>query len=248
MVSISYGNGRVGAGEDDFIITADGYQGGGPIVVVCHGAGGGSSAYAAPANRRDLDYLANTGCVVVVADLGGPQTWALDLVVHPTTGRIKAAIDHAVAAWGGNANRVALMGDSMGGMNVLNYMWRAPAGSVKAAAIRLPVVAADALHDRNAGIAAFMEVAWGSPAGWEAAAPSRDPSAPANAALIAAFKDSVRIWYSTDDPIVLPADIAAFTATTGVVARPLGAVAHTDTLVYPAVHAQDQANWIWSRF
>lgn len=248
MTVRSYGAGRVAAAEADLVITAPGYAGGGPIVVVCHGAGGGPSNYTPAAHRRDLDLLANSGCVVVVAELGGGSTWGIDTVVHATTGRIRAAIDYAATAWGGDLDRVALIGDSMGAMNALNFMWRAPAGTVKAAALRVPVVAADALHDRNGAIAALMDAAWGSGANWEAAKDTRDPSAAANAAAISAFKDSVRVWYSTDDPTVLPADITAFTAATGVEARPLGAVAHTEALIYGAVHAQDQATWIWSRF
>lgn len=248
MTARSYGAGRIAAAENDLVITAPSYAGGGPIVVVCHGAGGTTANYSPAAHRRDLDLLALSGCVVVVGDLGGANTWASDTVVHATTGRIRAAIDYAASAWDGDLDRVALIGDSMGAMNALNFMWRAPAGTVKAAALRVPVVAADALHDRNAGIAALMDAAWGSSANWEAAAPTRDPSAAANATAIAGFADSVRLWYSTNDPTVLPADITAFTAATGVEARPLGAVAHVEASIFAAVHPQDQAGWIWSRF
>lgn len=246
MTVRSYSTGRVAPGEADLVITAPGYTGGGPIVVVCHGAGGGPSTYTPAAHRHDLDLLANSGCVVVIGELGGGNTWAIDTVVHATTGRIRAAIDYAASAWDGDLDRVAIVADSMGAMNALNFMWRAPADTVKAAALRVPVVAADALHDRNSGIAALMDAAWGSPANWEAAVSTRDPLA--NAAAITAFKDSVRLWYSTNDPTVLPADITAFTAATGVEARPLGAVAHSEAQIYAAVHAQDQAAWIWSRF
>jgi pimeloyl-ACP methyl ester carboxylesterase len=243
----SYGVGRYHTGEGDLVITPLGYSGGGPLVVVCPGLTGTAAGYSPPAVRRDLDVLAAAGCVVIATDLGGGNTWGLDTVVHPTTGRIAEVRAYAAAAWDADITRMALLGDSMGAMNALGYTWRAPA-NVKAAGLRLPVVAADALHDRDpSGIGAFIDAAYGSGSNWEADKANRDPSATANAAAIAAIAGRVRIWHSTNDPVVVPADITAYTAATGVRAVPLGEVAHDPALAYPAIHAQAQAQWILQR-
>lgn len=243
----SYGVGRYHTGEGDLVITPTVYAGGGPLVIVCPGLTGTAAGYSPPAVRRDLDILAASGCVVIVGDLGGGNTWGLDTVVHPTTGRIAELRTYAANTWDADTTRMALLGDSMGGMNALGYTWRAPA-NVKAVGLRVPVVAADALHDRDpTGIGALIDTAYGGTAAWEADKANRDPSATANAAAIAAIAERVRIWHSTTDPVVLPADIAAYSTATGVRAIPLGEVAHDPGLVYPAVHGHAQAEWIWSR-
>lgn len=239
----SRGVGRYAAGEADVVITSSAYAGGGPLVVVCHGFAASPANYSTPAHRADLDLLAETGCVVVIGALGGASTWGNDTFLA----RLDDIRTWAASAYGADLTRMALVGDSMGGMGALNYAWRHPA-LVHAVALRVPVVAADALHDRDAGLGAAIDDAYGGPAAWEGTHKVlHDPAL--NTAAITAFGASkVRAWYSTDDPTVLPADIAAFTAATGVRAVPLGAVAHDEASVYSAVHAHDQATWIWSQF
>lgn len=241
MTLRSFGTGRTHTGEGDMAIVASGYQGGGPLVVVCHGAGGSHATYSPPAMRRDLDLLARSGCVVVVADLGGTNTWGNDSFLA----RVASARTYAQTVWDADLTRMALIGDSMGAMAALNYHWRNPT-LVRCSALRIPVVAADALHDRTpAGLGALIDIAYGG--AWEANVATRDPSAAGPAALIAGFAADVRVWYSTDDTTVLPADITAFTAATGVRAIPLGAIGHSDPALAAAVQAQTQAAWIWSR-
>src|SRR5688500_12413786 len=137
---------------------------------------------------------------------------------------------------------MAMIGDSMGAQGALIYMV-ANLAQVACVVGRIPVVAADALHDRQpAGLGLLIDSAYGSSANWEAAKATKDPSAAGPAAAIAAVADRVRLWFSTDDPTVLPdVDIAAFTAATGVEARPLGAIGHSQDTLGPAVDAHNQA-------
>lgn len=240
----SRGTGRYAASEADMVITSSSYSGGGPLVIVCHGFGATPANYSPPANRRDLDLLAETGCVVVIGALGGTGTWGNDTFLA----RLADLRTWAASAYGADLARMALIGDSMGAMGALNYAWRNPS-LVAACALRVPVVAADALHDRDpVGLGASIDAAYGGSTTWEDTHKAqRDPSL--NTSAITAYGASkVRIWYSTDDPTVLPSDITAFVAATGVRAVPLGAVAHNEAAIYNAVHAEDQATWIWSQF
>jgi hypothetical protein len=230
-------------GQRILTLTAPGYTAGGPLVMVGHGFAADHTFYQPPDRRRDLELLAETGCVVVIADLGS-NAWCNDDFLDAAD----TAIAYAADRYSADVSRVAWVGDSMNGAGALNWRWRHPTTGGPCA-LRLPSVALDALHDRDepAGIAAAMEGAYGGESEFEAAMPTRDPSHPDNTALIAAFADDIRIWHSTDDPVILPADITAFVAATGVRAIPLGEVAHDPALVYPAIHAHAQAEWIWSR-
>lgn len=244
MAHRSTGDGRYHTGETDTTIVGDTYSGDGPLIVVCHGAGNTSVTYAdTPGNRRDLEFLADRGCVVVIPDFTGANgTWGNDAALT----RIGEIRTYAAATWGADLNRMGFIADSAGTMDALNYHWRNPS-HIKCTAARIPVVAADALHDRNVLLGNLINSAYTNEAGWDAAKANRDPSASAPAALIEAFADDVRIWYSTDDTIVLPADVTTFTNLTGVRAIPLGAIGHDQAVLSAAVHADAQAAWIWSR-
>jgi len=244
MTYYATGLGRYFTGEADFVLTASTYSTGGPLVIVCHGAGQTPANYAPLSANADLKMLADSGCVVVVPELAGINTWGLDSVVHPTTGRIAAVRTWAAGApYFADVTRMALIGDSMGGQNAILYHRLAPA-NVKCTVLRAPVVAADALHDREpAGLGLLMNIAYGSGAAWEAAVPTKDPSHANQTAVIAGFADNVRIWYSTNDPTILPADVFSFATATGVDLRIMGAVGHNPVMVDPRA----QAEWIWSR-
>jgi pimeloyl-ACP methyl ester carboxylesterase len=239
MARRSTGSGRYHTGEIDCTIVSNTYAGNGPLVVVCHGVGATSADYNdTPANRRDLELLADTGCVVVIPDFTGSSgTWGNDTLLA----RMAEVRTYAAATWDADLTRMALIGDSAGAMDALNYHWRNP--SLVAATVgRIPVVAADAVHDRNALLGALIDAAYGD--AWDASKADRDPSAAGPAALIEAIAQNVRVWYSTDDTIVLPADVTSFATATGVRATPIGAVGHT----FNQIHAHAQAAWIWSRF
>jgi len=242
MTRRTSGVGRYAGSERDLVWTSSDFTSGGPLVIVAHGLLGGTANYQPGNARRTMDLLADAGCVVVAADLGGASTWANDTFLE----RVANVINWARLTYGADTSRVAFIGDSMGAMGALNWAWRNTA-QFACASLRVPVVAADALHDRNGAIGTAIDAAYGSLANWNAAVATRDPSASGPAALIAEFADDVRLWYSTDDPTVLPADIAAFTAATGVRAQPLGAVQHDEADIYAAIPAEYEARWILSR-
>ena len=164
---------RAHAGEADMVIVPQRWTGGGPLVLVCHGAGGAPASYYSPSGRRDLDLLADTGCCVLIADLGGTNTWANDTFIA----RVGEARTYASTTWGADITRMAMIGDSMGAQGALIYMVANPT-LVACVAGRIPVVAADALHDRQpAGLGLLIDSAYGSSANWEAAKATKDPSA-----------------------------------------------------------------------
>lgn len=237
----SYGVDRYQVGETDQVIVASTYTGG-PLVIACHGAGGSPQTYTPLRTRRHLELLAQTGCCVFVGSLGGINTWANDAALTATDN----VITYATANWDVDPTRIALVGESMGAMLALNYFWRHLI-DIKCAALLIPVVAADALHDRNAVFGALIDAAYGGAPTWEAEVPNRDPSAAANAASIATVRDRVWIWYSTDDTIVIPADVTSYRDLTGVSISPLGAVGHGGDLFYDSIQAERMAEFVWSR-
>lgn len=243
MAFRSHGFGRYQAGEDDLVIVSSTYQGGGPLVIVCHGFGGVASTYAPAHLRRDLALLADAGCVVIAGALGGISTFGNDASLTATAN----LRTWAESAWDADISRVALIGDSMGGMGALNYHWR-NTGHVRCSVIRQPVVAADSLHDRDpSGLGAAIDTAYGGGAAWDAAKADRDPSAAGPAALIAEFADDVRLFYSTNDLVILPSEVASFTALTGVRAMPLGPIGHANDSLAAALPARYEAEWIMSK-
>lgn len=240
MTRRTSGVGRYRTAERDLVTVGEGYRGGGPLVVVCHGLLAGTANYQPGVARRTLDLLADAGCVVAVADLGGASTWGNDSFLTS----VHELINWARATYDADTSRVAFIGDSMGAMGALNWAWRNTA-QFACASLRVPVVAADALHDRDTVIGTAIDNAYGGLTEWDAAKADRDPSA--NPDLVAALADNVLLWWSTDDPTVIPADIASFTDATGVRAIPLGAVQHDEAAIYGAVPAVYEAEWIMSR-
>lgn len=237
----SLGLGRYHTDERDLVITSTTYGGGGPVVIVAHGFGADATFYAEPERYHDLDVLAQLGCVVVVCDLGGSNTWANDDFLA----RLADALTYAETEFDADRTRTGLIGDSMGGMGVLNYHWRNPE-DIKATIVRLPIVCADRVHDRDAGLGAAMDGAYDDD--WDGNKAERDPLA--NAAEISPFRDNVRLYYSTNDPYIPLADVTDFMTAAGMVptqARSLGAVEHDPGLVYPRIPARRQADWLLRR-
>lgn len=228
------------AGEKWMATVPPRLQAGSPLVVVCHGALANGHSFGAVGQRRDLDLLAATGLVVVAADLGG------DTAGNDTNlSRLAEIVNWAKRNYSVDTSRVVLVADSLGAMGALGWAWRNTV-QFAGASLRVPVVCADLIHDRDpGGVGALIDTAYGGGAAWDTAKAGRDPLA--NASLIEAFADDVRIWYSTDDPTVIPSDITTFTAASGVRAVPLGAVQHVEASIRAAIPAHEQARWIWGR-
>jgi len=235
----SAGIGAYAPDERHLVFVGSSYGGGGPLVIVGHGAGGTAWDYNTdPSWRRDLDLLADAGCVVVAADLGG-DTWGNDTFLAMA----EAVIDWAESTWDADVSKVSWIGDSMSGGTALNWAWR-NTGRIGALVLRVPGVAYDNIYHRIGFLTESMDDAYGGD--WSANVADRDPSA--NTEAIAEFADRVRIYYSTNDPLIsLEQDIRPFAEATGIRAIPLGDVGHDPATVFPAVHAQAQAQFILSQ-
>lgn len=233
------GTGAYASNEKHLVITSTSYAGNGPLVIVGHGAGDNAWVYNTAASyRRDLEVLADAGCVVVAADLGG-ASWANDTFLARTAD----VISWAASTWDANTTRVSWIGDSMNGGAALNWAWR-NTSQIGALALRVPGVAYNNIYNRIPSLAASMDAAYGG--NWAANVATRDPMA--NTASIVPFASRVRLYYSTNDPFIsLAQDIEPFVDATGVRAIPLGDVGHDPALVYPAVHGQAQAQFILSQ-
>lgn len=98
-----------------------------PIIIFSHGAGGvGSSGSAGPdgdgGTYAALHFMASHGCIVFHTNEESAFSWGTDAVMTS----IQAQIDYLVANYGGDPNRVGLMGGSMGSMASLKFIYRNP--------------------------------------------------------------------------------------------------------------------------
>jgi len=121
--------------------------------------------------------------------------------------------------------RVGYVGLSVGMVEALVWSWNNPTLFAGIAGV-VGATDLDSLHDRNAlGVmAANIEAAYGGLAAWDAAKPTRDPHV--NAALIRPLGDRIRIWFSTDDPVVLPAETRADVDAWGAQSTAFGSAGH----------------------
>lgn len=238
------GTGGYHTGEKHVVITpATGAGRGLPLAIVCHGSDStGANYYTNPAHRADLDILASTGFVVMCIDHGSPtkpDNWGNDTAIA----RIDEAITWAEGApWHCSTSRVAVLADSAGGPTALGWAWRNP-DRIGACVLRTAVVDISATHARNALLQALINAAYDG--AWAAAAATHDPML--NTDDIVPIADRVRHYYSTTDGLILPADVRALVDATGIRAIPLGDVEHEAHLIYPAIPAHAQAQFIRSQ-
>ncbi len=188
-------------------------------VVFSHGILGGALTGSDPAFDDTLRWLCHAGHVCLSADLNGSAHWG-------NPGHLQA-IDQllawAAAEYGTRTDKVGFVCQSMGGTS-LTWMRQNP-GKVAGAILHLPVTQLAAFRARNPlGLGGSMDGAYGGGPAFTAAMPVHDPMA--NAAAFVPLADRVRIWYSTDDTVVIPAEPVGFAAATGIVATAIGAQGH----------------------
>lgn len=214
-----------------------------------HGANATSQSYLNVNNREQAERLAQRGYVVLADDFagapGGNNAFGNDAVSHLATGSGALAVDGLVAL--GAVEPVDSVAFSMGACNFLNTLIRQPARFRRAALI-CPVVGLADMHDNDrgaVGLAAMIETAYGGAAGYAAAVGTRDPSAAGFKSSVAAAIAgglSLRVYYSTDDALCVPAVVLAWTAALGIETISLGAVGH-----YTAPNLADElADYLWA--
>jgi pimeloyl-ACP methyl ester carboxylesterase len=177
--------------------------------------------------------LASRSYLVVGVDAGGTTTWGNDASL--------AAVSDArtwLLANGAAAGQVVLLGASMGSVVGLNWL-RANPTLVACAQFALPIPDVEAVRAANrGGLQAGIETAYTNNAGWQAARPTHNP-VEYQASLVGGAP--VRLDYSTDDTIGLPAEATDFAADVDVVeAYSMGAVGHT----YTSIDKVAVADWV----
>lgn len=216
----SYGVGRYVASEADVILRGRFAK---PTtskrgIVWCHERGAlANFLQVEPLLGAEL--LTRAGLPIIAADLGGTATWGNDT----EQARTQQAWDYLVTAAGCASDKVLLYGMSMGAPGALNWA-RANPTKVAAVALVLPITDLIGFHDANlGGYATEIETAYGGLAAWNAAKAAHDPLT--HAAEYAGIP--IKLWYSTDDSLALPANVTAFAAASGASTQSMGAQGHT---------------------
>lgn len=176
--------------------------------------------------------IADAGLPVFVPDLGGANTWGNSTY----RSAVDALVTWANTVYGTRTDKVCLMGESMGATGALNWGWR-NTGKIAAVYLTSPVVALDALHDRDTDLATQMHNAFGSEAAYNAALPTHDPIQ--NHASIT-FGSKMFTHYGSTDTTVLPAEVTAFASAVGCTAESITG-GHTATA---DADPDDVAAWI----
>lgn len=192
-------------------------------IIYCHGL------LASAVDLRKTSYvprfkaIAELAGPVLVADLGGLATWANDLVVLASTGRIDTLITWAGTNLGTRTDKVFLAGESMGSLAALNFAWRQPT-RIAGLWLRAPITRMQELHNRLlghptlSGIPASMETAYTNIAGLSAAYPTHDPADPANTTaqgVLASWGSRIRLDATADDEVVPSTEPVLFANTYG---------------------------------
>lgn len=159
---------------------------------------------------------AKGGYVGMSGDFGGASSWGNDTAQD----RIDEGIAYVRAQFDCADDKVVLVGQSMGGSDVLNWAVRHP-DDVAAIAVVVGLVDTDYIHDNNVwGLAAAIDAAYGG--NWAASEPDYNP------VNFAADLDGIPgcIWSSSDDPVTTRASHEAFCADSGFELVDTGANGH----------------------
>lgn len=205
-------------------------------VLVLHGSGGTASLVDAHPAAIEM---ARRGYLVLGIDAGGLTTWGNDTCLA-AIGDGKTYLQNTLGA---KTGKIALIGNSMGSAAALSWL-RANAASVYCAALSLPIPNVEAVRAGNrGGLQAEIETAYVNNAGWQAARATRNPVDFVND-LVAA-NVPIRLDYSLNDGIGLPAETTSFASSLGALATldNYGSVGHT----YDALSGSKVADWIESK-
>lgn len=179
-------------------------------ILYCHGRGNGfgfGDAYevVSAAERAALiHYMVDRGHVVLSCDLGGNATWGNGTAVA----RIATAIDYLLTLPNVAAGKVAIVGQSMGALNALNYVADFKTKVTSVSAI-IPVVNLTRIHsDNQNNFAAEIAAAHGGAYSEAVLGATRNPLTRATNGNFGTMP--VQLWYGATDTLVIPSDVAAF--------------------------------------
>lgn len=204
----------VASGESRAFYKGPGFKGDGatPVMLGFHGFTG---TFKDPANFETPEgYLvvaATAARVCCTASWGG-DAWG-NLATVGTGGHVDTALAALAAVGAHTSDNIWLYGGSMGAAPACNWA-RRNLSKVSAMALIQPAVNLGRIHDENLfGVgAAQIEAAYGGLIAWNTAKPQHNPIEYA-----AEFNGQIpiRVWYSTGDGTINPADPPAFAALAG---------------------------------
>lgn len=198
----------------DRLYKADGTK---RAVIFCHGLNGQAWN---PVNYPDpvIDEMVARGYPVFSPALGGTATWGNDIAQQ----KIADAKAYMQSNMGAKSGGALLWAGSMGTLASLNFFRNNPT-LVAAVAVGLPAVDMADIHDNNrSNLAISIETAYGGAAGYTAALPTHNPAQNTSSYI----GQPIKLWYSSDDPIVIPSVVANFSSATGIPTADMGAMGH----------------------
>jgi len=214
--SISYGLGRITAGQNDLIMIPRCNYAGKRVVVLGHGQLQHTSDWVNPNLTGQMALgaaMAQAGFVVIATDLDGPNWGHTESVADIDTIRVFAG------TLGCATDKILYIGASMGAFDGLMYMAAHPT-RVAAMVGSIPANDLNDIRDNNRGgnTQANINTAWGLAAGSTSSTvplpANSNPSDPAVAAVIAT-SGPILLCYSTVDTIVLPSTVTHFAGLVG---------------------------------
>lgn len=173
-----------------------------------------------------IQRLADAGLGGMAGSFGGTTTYGNDTAIE----RIGEAWDWLPNQIACPTDKVLVIGESMGGCDVLNWVQR-NLGVVAAVALMVPLVDLADVHDNNrGGLASEIETAYGGGAGYAAAVDAHNPLE--FATDLAGIP--IKIWNASNDTLIVPATVAAFAAASGAETVDMGAVGHSIQTLDPS--------------
>lgn len=216
----TYGN--VHAGEYEFVLKPKHPRPANVGVLMYHGSGHPFAAHdpVQPYSAMLAALIAEAGIPVVTAEFGG-QAWGNPAAM--TYG--DNAITRMNAVCGTRTDVVLCLGGSMGGYSALRYAKTNPAKVLAVAGI-IPLTNMTYFYP-NLGAAVEIATAWG------VVSPAALPSASQIQEVAASFAMPIKLWYSSSDVLIRPADTTAFAAAnpTHITAVNVGTHGHSDLTV-----------------
>lgn len=226
------GSGRYAPGEKDvFVANLAGWAGGVRGVIYCHGANGDAAScrdYAAIGELHLVNALAAVFPVLSV-DAGGPTAFGNDTAIA----RVDDAVTYLQGTRGAKSGTVLLVGASMGGFTVLNYTRAHPSKVGAVVAVNPGIDLNDIVVNNRAGLASAVDAAYGTYV-------EATQGATHNPATYAATMTvPTRIFYASDDTVVIPSTVTAYAAAAqNVTAVSVGALGHTQAAIDAAPRDQ----------
>ena len=183
----------------------------GPLVVLCHGAGGTGLGFQTDSGSAALiNRLADAGFHALAPRLTGTHTWGNDA----STDALDASVTYAQTSLGAAAGKVFLVGASMGNITAWNYYRRFPSKVTGIAAVAGAANLAYHASGNDAATGKYQTEVWAAytnQAGYEAAAATHDPLLFAAGLADLPF----RAWHDSTDPVAPLTHIQSLAAAVG---------------------------------